>query len=139
MEFYAYHGHFEEEQKIGTWFSLDLTMDVDTSKAELSDELDDTVDYSAVYQVVKEKMMIPSKLLEHVGRRILNTIKETYSNERVTDIDGVKIDFDTQKCWVHLRKSNTEPIIRIYAEGPTQAEADALAQSIISQINTIIG
>ena len=51
MEFYAYHGHFEEEQKIGTWFSLDLTMDVDTSKAELSDELDDTVDYSAVYQI----------------------------------------------------------------------------------------
>ena len=78
MEFYAYHGHFEEEQKIGTWFSLDLTMEVDTSKAELSDELEDTVDYSAVYQVVKEQMMIPSKLLENVGRRILNTIKERF-------------------------------------------------------------
>ena len=78
MEFYAYHGHFEEEQKIGTWFSLDLTLDVDTSKAELSDELEDTVDYSAVYQVVKEQMMIPSKLLENVGRRILNTIKERF-------------------------------------------------------------
>ena len=80
MEFYAYHGHFEEEQKIGTWFSLDLTMEVDTSKAELTDELEDTVDYSAVYQVVKEQMMIPSKLLEHVGRRILNTIKERFSD-----------------------------------------------------------
>ena len=78
MEFYAYHGHFEEEQKIGTWFSLDLTMEVDTSKAELSDELEDTVDYSAVYQVVKEQMMIPSKLLEHVGRRILDTIKDRF-------------------------------------------------------------
>ena len=78
MEFYAYHGHFEEEQKIGTWFSLDLIMDVDTSKAELSDDLEDTVDYSAVYQVVKEQMMIPSKLLEYVGRRILNTIKERF-------------------------------------------------------------
>ncbi len=78
MEFYAYHGHFEEEQKIGTWFSLDLIMDVDTSKAELSDDLEDTVDYSAVYQVVKEQMMIPSKLLENVGRRILNTIKEQF-------------------------------------------------------------
>ncbi|MBE6343651.1 MAG: dihydroneopterin aldolase [Lentimicrobiaceae bacterium] len=75
MEFYAYHGHFEEEQKIGTWFSLDLIMNVDTSKAEFSDELEDTVDYSAVYQVVKEQMMIPSKLLENVGRRILDTIK----------------------------------------------------------------
>ena len=80
MEFYAYHGHFEEEQKIGTWFSLDLIMDVDTSKAELTDELEDTVDYSSVYQVVKEQMMIPSKLLENVGRRILNTIKEQFSD-----------------------------------------------------------
>jgi len=71
--------------------------------------------------------------------KILNTIKECYSSERVTDIDGVKIDFDAKKTWVHLRKSNTEPIIRIYAEGPTQEEADKLAQTIISQINTIIG
>ena len=78
MEFYAYHGHFEEEQKIGTWFSIDLSMEVDTNKAELSDELEDTVDYSEVYQVVKEQMMIPSKLLEHVGRRVLNTIKERF-------------------------------------------------------------
>ena len=83
MEFYAYHGHFEEEQKIGTWFSLDLTMEVDTSKAELTDELEDTVDYSAVYQVVKEQMMIPSKLLEHVGRRILHAVKERFPD--VTD------------------------------------------------------
>lgn len=78
MEFYAYHGHFEEEQKIGTWFSLDLIMDVDSSKAEVTDELEDTVDYSAVYRVVKEQMMIPSKLLEHVGRRILNAVKEQF-------------------------------------------------------------
>lgn len=71
--------------------------------------------------------------------KILLTIKEKYSNERVTDIDGVKIDFDSQKTWVHLRKSNTEPIIRIYAEAPTQEDADALAQVIINEINTIIG
>ena len=71
--------------------------------------------------------------------KILLTIKEKYSNERVTDIDGVKIDFDSQKTWVHLRKSNSEPIIRIYAEAPTQEDADALAQVIINEINTIIG
>ena len=71
--------------------------------------------------------------------KILNTIKEAYSNERVTDIDGVKVDFDAKREWVHLRKSITEPIIRIYAEAPTQAEADAMAQEIIAQINTIIG
>ena len=92
MEFYAYHGHFEEEQKIGTWFSLDLTMEVDTSKAELTDELEDTVDYSAVYQVVKEQMMIPSKLLEHVGRRILNAVKERF--------------FDVTDAQLKIRKMN---------------------------------
>lgn len=92
MEFYAYHGHFEEEQKIGTWFSLDLTMEVDTSKAELSDELEDTVDYSAVYQVVKEQMMIPSKLLEHVGRRILDTIKERFPDVKNTQLKVRKMN-----------------------------------------------
>ena len=92
MEFYAYHGHFEEEQKIGTWFSLDLTMEVDTSKAELTDELEDTVDYSAVYQVVKEQMMIPSKLLEHVGRRILNTIKERFPDVKNTQLKVRKMN-----------------------------------------------
>ena len=63
MEFYAYHGCFEEEQKIGTWFNVDLSLEVDTSKAEKSDNIEDTVNYQAVYQVVKEQMMIPSHLL----------------------------------------------------------------------------
>ncbi len=59
---------------------------------------------------------------------ILAKVKELYANEKVTDIDGVKIDF--ADCWVHLRKSNTEPIIRIYSEAHTMAEADALADKI---------
>ena len=59
---------------------------------------------------------------------ILTEIKKRYANEQVTDIDGVKIDF--ADSWVHLRKSNTEPIIRIYSEAHTMAEADALAEDI---------
>lgn len=59
---------------------------------------------------------------------ILAKVKEIYANERVTDIDGVKIDF--AEGWVHLRKSNTEPIIRIYSEAHTMAEADALGDKI---------
>jgi len=78
MEFYAYHGCFEEEQKIGTWFNVDLSLEVDTSKAEKSDNLEDTVNYQAVYQVVKEQMMISSHLLENVGCRILNAIQENF-------------------------------------------------------------
>ena len=63
-------------------------------------------------------------------------MKEKYSNEDVNDIDGVKIDF--AKSWVHLRKSNTEPIIRIYSEAQSTKEADALAQKIIGDIKAII-
>ena len=66
---------------------------------------------------------------------ILETIKNRYSNEKVNDIDGVKIDF--AENWVHLRKSNTEPIIRIYTEAKTMAEADTLAKRFISEIEQI--
>lgn len=59
---------------------------------------------------------------------ILQAVKEKFADERITDIDGVKIDFPDS--WVHLRKSNTEPIIRIYSEAETMAKADALAEDI---------
>ena len=67
---------------------------------------------------------------------ILARMKRQYQNEQVTDIDGVKIDFADR--WVHLRKSNTEAIIRIYAEAPTMMEADELAQTIIQDIELLI-
>ena len=74
MEFWAYHGCFTEEQVIGTRFMIDLYLETDTSKAELSDNLNDTINYQSVYKVVKNEMQIPSKLLEHLARRILNNI-----------------------------------------------------------------
>lgn len=66
---------------------------------------------------------------------ILVKMKEKYSNEEVNDIDGVKIDF--ADSWVHLRKSNTEPIIRIYSEAATMEQADALAKKIMEEIESI--
>ena len=66
--------------------------------------------------------------------KVLAQVKELYRNERVNDIDGVKIDF--KDGWVHLRKSNTEPIIRVYSEAATMAEADALAQSVMKVITS---
>lgn len=59
---------------------------------------------------------------------ILEAVKDKFSNEKITDIDGVKIDFPD--CWVHLRKSNTEPIIRIYSEAETMEKANRLAEEI---------
>ena len=87
------------------------------------------------YYISKNKIELsPSIDVEH----LLNAIKEEYSQYRVTDIDGVKIDFDEQKMWVHLRRSNTEPIIRIYAESSSEASSAELANKIIVSINKIL-
>lgn len=77
------------------------------------------------YAIAKNKIQLTPEIDVNA---ILLAVKDKYKSERITDIDGVKIDFEDS--WVHLRKSNTEPIIRIYAEAHTMAEADALAQSI---------
>mgnify|MGYP001340586969 CR=1 FL=1 len=66
---------------------------------------------------------------------VLTVIKGVYKNYEINDIDGVKIDFP--QGWVHLRKSNTEPIIRIYSEAPTQEQADNFAKAIIDEIKRI--
>lgn len=66
---------------------------------------------------------------------LLEKMKEKFSHQQVTTIDGVKIDFPDK--WVHLRKSNTEPIIRIYAEAPSQLEADAIGKQIIDMIREL--
>ncbi|QZE14303.1 phosphoglucosamine mutase [Halosquirtibacter laminarini] len=68
--------------------------------------------------------------------QILAEMEKKYSNEQVNNIDGVKIDFADR--WVHLRKSNTEPIIRIYSEAPSMDQADALANAIIEDIKGLI-
>ena len=67
--------------------------------------------------------------------KVLREVKGRYSGENVNDIDGVKIDF--AENWVHLRKSNTEPIIRVYTEAKSMDEADALAQRFIAEIKEI--
>lgn len=67
--------------------------------------------------------------------KLLAQIKSRYASERVNDIDGVKIDF--AESWAHLRKSNTEPIVRIYTEAKSESEADALAQRFIAEMKEI--
>jgi len=68
--------------------------------------------------------------------KILETIASNYKNEDVITIDGVKINFESE--WIHLRKSNTEPIIRIYTESTSQKSADELAVRFISEIKSCI-
>lgn len=78
MEFFAHHGCFREEQIIGTHFVVDLYLETDTKVAEITDDLETTVNYQEVYGFVKAEMSIKSKLLEHVARRILNRVKNEF-------------------------------------------------------------
>jgi len=78
MEFHSYHGCFKEERVIGTRFIVNLWFEVDTIAAEKSDNLKDTIDYQAVYMLVKSQMEESSHLLEHVGRRILDAFHLKY-------------------------------------------------------------
>ncbi|MBQ0077730.1 MAG: phosphoglucosamine mutase [Bacteroidales bacterium] len=81
------------------------------------------------YFIAKNRMEISDPALVD---RILESLKAHYCGEKITTIDGVKIDFEARKQWVHLRKSNTEPIIRIYSEAATEAEAQALADEVMA-------
>lgn len=78
MLFYAHHGCFEEEQAIGTRFRLDVTYETDTTRAQQTDDISDTVSYLDVYQTVKREMMKTSHLLEHVGERICESVLSEY-------------------------------------------------------------
>ena len=87
------------------------------------------------YFIAKNRIDLSDKALID---RILDAMKEHYKNEKVNTIDGVKIDFEATRRWVHLRRSNTEPIIRIYSEAPSQEQAEALAQEVIDLAHNII-
>ena len=88
MEFFSYHGHFEEEMVIGTNFILDLYFETDTSKAEQSDDLEDTVNYLSVYLTVKKQMEQSSLLIENVARRIVDALFDEYAA-----IESIKLKF----------------------------------------------
>ena len=85
------------------------------------------------YEIFKTKIELTPDLDVDA---ILEAVKTKFAGEKITDIDGVKIDFP--ESWVHLRKSNTEPIIRIYSEAHTPEEAEALAGRIREVIDSIV-
>ena len=74
LEFHAFHGVYPHERESGNWFEVDIAVDTDFSDAAKNDELAGTVDYEAIYRVVKEEMDKPSKLLETVGENIVDKV-----------------------------------------------------------------
>jgi phosphomannomutase len=87
------------------------------------------------YHIAKNKIELSDKGLID---RILGEVKAAFAGEDINEIDGVKISFESAREWVHLRRSNTEPIIRIYSEAPTLAAAEALASRVIAIADEVI-
>ncbi len=79
VRFYARHGVDPQESTVGAWFTVDLTLETDFSRAMETDELEGTISYADVYETVKNEMQIPSKLLEHVGSRIVRRLFTSFS------------------------------------------------------------
>lgn len=79
MQFYAHHGCFEQEQRVGTHFTVTLTFTYDATKAIETDTIEQAISYLEVYQVVKKEMEQPSHLIENVAWRIKQAVKEHFS------------------------------------------------------------
>lgn len=108
MKFHAYHGCFDFEKRDGNTFLVSVEMELDTYMAGISDNLEDTLNYQEVYDAVKREMEIPSNLIEHVARRILDAlikgfpeiksakVKLTKLNPPLGgDVEGVTIEVNT--------------------------------------------
>lgn len=117
--------HYGRDALVGVALFLSLLAHKGKKVSELKKEYPQ-------YSIAKNKIQLTPDINVDA---ILAAIKEKYKNERITDIDGVKIDFDD--CWVHLRKSNTEPIIRIYSEADTIEKANKIADEIKAVVNEI--
>lgn len=86
IKIYAYHGCFKEETTIGTNFLVNVELDVDLTIPSKTDNILDTVNYQLVFQVIKEQMAVPSKLVEHVTQRCIDALFEKFST-----IEKIKI------------------------------------------------
>lgn len=117
--------HYGRDALVGTALFLTLLAQKNTTMTRLR------AAYPAYFASKNKITLTPAIDVD----KVLREIKAKYAAEKVNDMDGVKIDF--AESWVHLRKSNTEPIIRIYTEAKTAAEADALAQRFMAEIGAI--
>jgi dihydroneopterin aldolase len=88
---YGYHGCFEEENKIGGNYKIDIWVEGDFIKAEQTDELSDTVDYVALADIAAKEMLIPSKLIEHVAQRIISNILSNWEKIKVAGVSVRKM------------------------------------------------
>ena len=118
--------HYGRDSLVGVALFLSHLAQLDMSVSELR------ATYPNYFMGKKKIELTPEINVD----QLLEKVKEEYKNEEISTVDGVKIDFPNN--WVHLRKSNTEPIIRIYTEASSQEEADQLADDMIAKIKSLI-
>lgn len=92
MHFYAFHGHFESEQRVGNDFIVNLKIETDCSRASISDNLDDALNYQTVYEIVKKEMSVTSHLLENVAKRILDSLYFTFETIKRAEVKISKMN-----------------------------------------------
>jgi len=92
MKFYAYHGVGEQERIVGNHFIVTVLLTAPLGKAIENDHLDDTINYASVYEIVKQEMHIPSRLLEHVAGRIIRALKASFSQIEEIELKVSKIN-----------------------------------------------
>ena len=113
IKVYAHHGCLEEENIIGSDYSVDIIVSANLSKAALSDNLSDTVDYVHINQIVRREMHVKSKLLEHVSKRILDRIFAEISIVTKVEISVSKINppigGDVEMVTIILKEKRSNP------------------------------
>ncbi len=92
MEFYAYHGHYKEEQIVGNRFLIDLKIETDCRKAAESDDIEDAVNYQTAYKIIKEEMKKKSDLLENIAGRIIDALYDKLDNMKSVTIKLSKMN-----------------------------------------------
>lgn len=112
LEFFAHHGVYKEENKIGNKYNVDITVSTNLQKAILEDNIHHTLNYQILYQIVSEEMAISSKLLEYVGGRIMRRVFATFAEAEHIEINVCKfnppIDGICKWAKINLSQSRNE-------------------------------
>ncbi len=92
IKFYSHHGVLSQETIIGNHFEVNIQIEYNFTKAFQTDNVDDTLNYAAVYDIIKQQMSTPSKLLEHVAGRIFHTLKDEFQDIRIVELRVAKFN-----------------------------------------------
>ena len=92
LEFFAYHGYYQEEQKVGNKYAVDIKVGADFHRAAQDDSLAETVNYELLYKVIEAQMKIRSRLLENIGERIVNVVFDTFEQIQKVEISVSKFN-----------------------------------------------